>query len=600
MPADTNNETKACQNCKKDFTIEPVDFAFYEKVKVPAPTFCPDCRMQRRMAYRNERTLYKRDCSLCGKSVISAYPADTKFPVYCSGCWWSDKWDPVNYGQAYDSSKPFLTQWKALQGRVPRPYVNNVAGSTMINSEYSNCSGELKNCYLVYGSLRDEDCAYTHYTYDSRDCFDVLYGFKSESCYECLDIDGCYNLFYSESCVSCRDSYFLFDCRNCSDCVGCTGLRNKQYYILNKEYSKEDYFEKLKSLNLNTRDGMAAFREQYKKIYYSTPRRYYHGQMNKNFSGDYTSNNEDTSQSFYIRNSRGCKYVFWCNNAQDVYDYMSWGDMELSYECVSNGFKSYLCLFTDASWDNNRELEYCSLCYTNSSLLGCIGLRNKKYCILNTQYSEEEYKALREKIILEMTQNPYKDARGIPYPYGEFPPIELSPFYYADTVAQEHFGLTQEDTKAQGYRWSEPVKRDYKISVNSQDIGGRIGEVSDEVKKEVIACLHQGKCEHQCTEAFRITDQELGFYRRMNIPLPLLCYNCRHGERVAMRNPLKLWKRKCQCAGSKSENGDYVNTAQGHQSHAASDECSIEFETAYGPDSKATVYCEGCYQAEII
>ena len=42
------SETKVCQNCKKDFVIEPDDFAFYEKMKVPAPTFCPDCRMTQR------------------------------------------------------------------------------------------------------------------------------------------------------------------------------------------------------------------------------------------------------------------------------------------------------------------------------------------------------------------------------------------------------------------------------------------------------------------------------------------------------------------------------------------------------------------------
>ncbi len=33
------SQTKNCQNCKKDFIIEPEDFNFYEKIKVPAPTF---------------------------------------------------------------------------------------------------------------------------------------------------------------------------------------------------------------------------------------------------------------------------------------------------------------------------------------------------------------------------------------------------------------------------------------------------------------------------------------------------------------------------------------------------------------------------------
>jgi hypothetical protein len=32
-------ETKICQNCKKNFIIEPDDFGFYEKIKVPPPTF---------------------------------------------------------------------------------------------------------------------------------------------------------------------------------------------------------------------------------------------------------------------------------------------------------------------------------------------------------------------------------------------------------------------------------------------------------------------------------------------------------------------------------------------------------------------------------
>jgi hypothetical protein len=52
-------ETKTCQNCKKDFTIESEDFNFYEKIKVPPPTFCPECRIIRRMLWRNFRSLFK-------------------------------------------------------------------------------------------------------------------------------------------------------------------------------------------------------------------------------------------------------------------------------------------------------------------------------------------------------------------------------------------------------------------------------------------------------------------------------------------------------------------------------------------------------------
>jgi len=50
-----------------------------------------------------------------------------------------------------------------------------------------------------------------------------------------------------------------------------------------------------------------------------------------------------------------------------------------------------------------------------------------------------------------------------------------------------------------------------------------IKDVPDDIVGKVIECQHQGKCNEQCTEAFRIIEPELAFYRRMNLPLPRLC-----------------------------------------------------------------------------
>ena len=111
---------KSCQNCKYNFTIYPEDLVFYDAIKVPMPTFCPDCRAQRRLVWRNERTLYKRKCDLCSKSVIGIYPENTPFPVYCYDCWYGDGWDPLSYGVEYDSSVSFFEQLKTLINTVPR------------------------------------------------------------------------------------------------------------------------------------------------------------------------------------------------------------------------------------------------------------------------------------------------------------------------------------------------------------------------------------------------------------------------------------------------------------------------------------------------
>ncbi|MEK0338467.1 MAG: hypothetical protein QQN41_13645, partial [Nitrosopumilus sp.] len=82
-----------------------------------------------------------------------------------------------------------------------------------------------------------------------------------------------------------------------------------------------------------------------------------------------------------------------------------------------------------------------------------------------------------------------------------------------------------------------------------------------------------------------------------DIPLPRYCYNSRHFLRVKQRNPLKLWHGKCQCAGGESDNKIYKNTIKHFHKN---EHCPNEFETTYGLDKKEVVYCEKCYQAEVV
>ncbi|MBI5753550.1 zinc-ribbon domain containing protein [Candidatus Peregrinibacteria bacterium] len=114
------NISKTCRECGQGFKISPEDLAFYKKIGVPEPTLCPGCRQQRRLAFRNEKNLYKRACDLCGSGIISFFDKDVKFPVYCSACWWSDKWDSSIYGRDYDFSRPFFEQFGELMQEVPK------------------------------------------------------------------------------------------------------------------------------------------------------------------------------------------------------------------------------------------------------------------------------------------------------------------------------------------------------------------------------------------------------------------------------------------------------------------------------------------------
>ena len=82
---------KTCPQCSAPFQVTPEDLAFYEKVSpvfngkkelIPPPSLCPDCRMQRRLAWRNERSIFRDTCDLCKKSIVSIYAPGEREKVY--------------------------------------------------------------------------------------------------------------------------------------------------------------------------------------------------------------------------------------------------------------------------------------------------------------------------------------------------------------------------------------------------------------------------------------------------------------------------------------------------------------------------------------
>jgi len=211
-------ENKICQSCKNKFTIESDDFAFYEKMKVPAPTFCPDCRSQRRMAWRNERSLYKRKDGLTGEDIISVFSPDKPFAVYGHENWWSDKWDPMDYGQGYDFAKPFFAQFRELMAKVPFLAITNINPS---NSEYCSFADGNKDCYLCFAAGYNERGSYMTRVGFCKDSLDLLGCSKNELCYDNVNCNDSYGLYFSQNCKNCTGSYFLYNCRSCNNCIGC-------------------------------------------------------------------------------------------------------------------------------------------------------------------------------------------------------------------------------------------------------------------------------------------------------------------------------------------------------------------------------------------
>jgi hypothetical protein len=354
-----------CNKCQKNFEILKEDTKFYKKINVPAPTFCPTCRYEKRIAFRNDRNLYHRKCGMCEKKIISIYKENTQFPVYCQKCWWSDDWNALDYGEGYNLDKPFFEQFQELLNKVPKVALYNIQAE---NSQYCNfCMGN-KNCYLVFGSDKNHSCLYCDWIYECKDTVDSSYCYNSELLYMCIDCINCYHCFHCQDCEQCNDCYLSIDLKGCKNCFGCIGLRHKEYYLFNKPVEKKEY-EKF----INNLDNVDKYRDKLEKLSKIVPKKYLHSVNCENVIGDFVVNSKNVFMSFDIRNGqniRYCDHIF--DKAKDCADCSYSGEIELCYDSYEvHGFNLKFC---NRCWpsSNSVYLDNCDFC---DNCFGCAGLR---------------------------------------------------------------------------------------------------------------------------------------------------------------------------------------------------------------------------------
>ena len=559
-------EIKNCVNCKKDFTIEPDDFGFYEKIKVPPPTFCPECRYIRRLLDRNEYNFYKRKCNATGKDIISIYRPDAIFPVYEQEYWKSDAFEAKNYGRDFDFSCPFFEQYEELRRVVPHLALVN---SNSVNSEYTNQSNNNKECYMLVTSDQCEKCIYGNWCGKSFFCSDCSMAWKSEFCYECINITQCSKCCWAYDCSDCVNVYFSSDCRDCSDCFGCVGLRSKHYYWFNENIGKEEYQKKITNFAWDNK-SITEMKNKLVQFRLKFPFKFYHGSQAKNSSGDYMEDVERARAVFNCHEHKDTAYMqdAW-NKNEDCRDCTEIIKGELSYE-IQGTETPHRAIVARSCFNTITDSCYCDMCFATSDCFGCFGLKKGQYCILNKQYSKEEYLKLKKKIIEHMRRTGE---------WGEYFPSHVSPFAYNESMAQDYFPLTKEQALKAGYAWYDHPSRNYKIT------------------EGVIQCSTQ-KSENEkkkyplCTTAFKTTSLELSLYKILNLPIPEKCFPCRRQDRFVLRNPRRLWHRACMCGSTGSPS---TTTSHFHREG----KCEVEFETSYSPDRPEIVYCEKCYWAEI-
>ncbi len=568
-------ERKKC-SCWCEFNIADWDMELIGKISpsfnwikylIPTPTLCPACREQRRLAWRNERNIYRTTSHATWKNILSIYSPDKPFKVFEKAEYLSDRWNALDYWREYDFSRSFFEQFDELLKDVPKMALTQENSE---NSDYTNRTWNVKDCYLSFITWESVNSHYIYWSMFTDDSLDCGYIMNSQLCYECLDAQKCHNLQFSQNCKNCSNSKFLLDCDSCDNCFGCVWLRNKSFCLYNEELSKERYQEEIAKIKI-THATIPNIKTQLKEVWANMPVNFYIWTGNDNVSWNYINNSKNCIHCFdawWESGMEDCKYCtdggFGMSNCMDS---THWAiNYTYAYDCLGSMDWTVTMANIDCWWGTNFSY-YCSYCSWINNCFGCTGIRNAQFCILNKQYSQEEYEAIVPKIIENMI-------RGSEW--WEFFPMNISPFGYNETVAMEYYPIERRDAinrvstdgKAT-FNWStyENPRPEVSKIIPAAKLPADIEEIPDDILNWAIDCEVTGK-------PFRIIKQELEFYRKHSLPIPKRHPDQRHLDRISLRNPRILYDRKC-------------------------DSCEIDIRTTYPPDWHEIVYCGKCYNEQL-
>jgi hypothetical protein len=559
--------TKTCMwkgkhaHCQSEFEITKDDIEFLRMLRVPPPNYCPTCRRIRRLTHMGINRLFKRKCQAPehNEMIISSFSEKCPFPVYDYQYFIGDNFDPFSFGCEYKEGSPMDFLYK-MRKTFPIPSFLN-RDPSCINSEYSSGGRNLKNGYYVSGCYDCEDIWYSGMAGKSRNIMDSRVTNSSEFVYGSFFADHLYKCIYTYFSTDCSNSIFLYDCKNCTDCLGCVNLRNKKYNIFNKQFSKEEYESFIKSITPFSRKKISELEKIFWDLIKQQPINASRNVGSSNVNGVNIRFSNDIFDCVEINNSQNIRHsdsVLSHNDSMDIL--FSGGNSHHLYGDINIGSQSSGVRFSISS-KFCTDCEFIFNCKNLNDCFMCFGLQNKSYCVLNKQYTKEEYYKIVDSIKVEMlNREEYNDGPG----------LEFSAQAYNFSLSMVSYPLSDEEIKnIGGYVANDPDTNAGSIDIIKYiDVPQTINEVSDDILTKAIQCSVTGR-------PFRVIKSEVDFYRQMNLPLPIVHPSIRMENQYKVASPGKKYKATCA-------------------------KCLKDIESIFDTKDNYILYCEKCYQKEVV
>lgn len=281
------------------------------------------------------------------------FAPEVPFPVYEKSYWYGNEWTPMDYGKKIDVGKSFFDQWRELDCLVPRQASSK---HNDVNSLYSNNCANVKDCYLCFNGLFNEDCLYCQMWDYSKSCIDCECIFECEYCYHLSLSKKCHSCWYSHELTNCRDCVLCYDCIGCMNCIGCYNQRNKSNCLFNKQVTLEaiqEYKQKHQD-TLFLHNSLIKVISQGIHKYASTV-------QSEDCIGNEFQSSKNCFDCYYMMSAEDCQH---CDNGKEQkncrYVMNGMKNLEHAYCSLTVGINSSNIYFTINSTDNLSDVYYCA------------------------------------------------------------------------------------------------------------------------------------------------------------------------------------------------------------------------------------------------
>lgn len=423
---------RICPISGEKWMLTQKEIDLYKRFNVSPSKYSPLTRMKLINGYFAIFDVWYNKHAETGKPMISTTHPSTGIKVLSDEEWFTK--DCIDRGLEIKSDISIFDQIHELMLSVPLAASYNYVPAE--NSIAFISLGD-QNSYFVL-ACKSKHCFYSMNAYDAEDSAEVALANNVRNCYNIVHSARLYDCKFARESYDCIDCSFVFDCRNSEHCFGAVNQRNKKYIFFNEQLTKQEWEEKVQAIDLSSYKVRQEYERRFKELMKEAVWPENFNVHSDDSTGEYIDNSTNVQNSFnVVKGSRNLDYTSYvvstpCNDCYYVSGLFGSSD---SYYGIGVG-QSSGAKFTLSVCMNCIDVEYCSSCYDCENCFGCVGLRRKKFCILNTQYTEEEYWKKLDEIKSTMLD------RG---EYGDMPSMKFSTQYWNGSGATVLFGATKEE-----------------------------------------------------------------------------------------------------------------------------------------------------------